>query len=324
MKSKINDLIITTGDQDGVGLEVAIKALRVIKKIYSHRLVLVLDHHGIKSLKGLRFNGKRPLVLADFVDLLSAPSDCGFVLMLRSDSPALWVEEAAKYCIKTGSTLCTGPISKTLIQNSGLSDMGHTGILKRVSGVKNIHMGFNGKYFNVVLATDHIPISKVPDLLSTRTIQSAINAALDFKQFLPASIKRKRIAVLGLNPHAGENGLIGDEESTTILRAIRKAANKNSTVVGPLVPDAAFRSFSSAKYSVFVALYHDQGLIPFKMAHGHDGAHVSLGLPFVRTSVDHGTAKEIFGKNVADPTSMVNAILLAIKIDTVKRQARRL
>jgi 4-hydroxy-L-threonine phosphate dehydrogenase PdxA len=118
--------------------------------------------------------------------------------------------------------------------------------------------------------------------------------------------------VLGLNPHSGESGLIGKEEKSILIPTLRTI--KDGSVVGPLVPDAAFRKENFSKFSVFVALYHDQGLIPFKLVHGGNGAHVTLGLPFVRTSVDHGTAKDIFGKNVAESTSMEHAIRLAAEM----------
>jgi 4-hydroxythreonine-4-phosphate dehydrogenase len=122
------------------------------------------------------------------------------------------------------------------------------------------------------------------------------------------------IGLLGLNPHAGDSGLIGQEEQTVISKAMKQLFELGIPVVGPLVPDAAFQKENWGKYSTFVACYHDQGLIPFKSIHGFDsGVHLTLGLSLKRTSVDHGTAKDIFGKNKANPGSMVSALRWAIK-----------
>ena len=127
------------------------------------------------------------------------------------------------------------------------------------------------------------------------------------------------MALVGLNPHAGEKGLIGKFESENLKPVLTQIKKKHS-VEGPLVPDAAFFDDNWKKYSTYVCLYHDQGLIPFKMVHGQDsGVHLTLGLPFIRTSVDHGTAKNIFGKNKANPNSMIEAVDWAIKLAKRKR-----
>ena len=136
---------------------------------------------------------------------------------------------------------------------------------------------------------------------------------------LPAKQRKKPMALVGLNPHAGEKGLIGKFESESLKPVLTQIKKKHS-VEGPLVPDAAFFEDNWKKYSTYVCLYHDQGLIPFKMVHGQDsGVHLTLGLPFIRTSVDHGTAKNIFGKNKANPNSMIEAVDWAIKLAKRKR-----
>jgi 4-hydroxythreonine-4-phosphate dehydrogenase len=155
-----------------------------------------------------------------------------------------------------------------------------------------------------------MPLSRVSKSLTLRRLRSGI-AAAKFLRGLARS--RKPIALVGLNPHAGENGLLGSEELKW------KGLLKSKVVEGPLVPDAAFLPHQWKKYSVYVCPYHDQGLIPFKLVHGFDeGVHLTLGLPFVRTSVDHGTAKELFGKNIAKHGSMREALELAMKLRSKK------
>ncbi|MEN0058579.1 MAG: 4-hydroxythreonine-4-phosphate dehydrogenase PdxA, partial [Bdellovibrio sp.] len=209
----------------------------------------------------------------------------------------------------------TGPLSKTLIYESGLRDMGHTDILKRVSKTQNVHMGFLGREFNVLLATAHIPLNKIAQSLTTENLSLALINANHLRKILPTSLARKPIGLLGLNPHAGEAGLIGDEEGQLFPSLLSFARQHKIPVSGPLVPDAAFLKSNWKKYSVFLALYHDQGLIPFKLVHGQQsGVHISVGLPFIRTSVDHGTAKDIFEKNKALPHSMRDALTWAVKL----------
>jgi 4-hydroxythreonine-4-phosphate dehydrogenase len=176
-------------------------------------------------------------------------------------------------------------------------------------------MGFIGKKFNVVLTTAHIPIVKVSQSLKAMDILAGIHAAESLRQQLPKPLQKKPIGILGLNPHAGEEGLIGKEELLYLNKAIQTALKEKIPTIGPLVPDAAFLEKNWKKYSVYLAMYHDQGLIPFKIIHGQkSGAHISLGLPFVRTSVDHGTAKDIFGKNEAIANSMIEAIQACLRI----------
>lgn len=166
-------------------------------------------------------------------------------------------------------------------------------------------MAFAGQNFNILLASDHIALEKVPQFLTKKTLSEAIGNARKFKALLKS---KKKIAILGLNPHAGEKGMLGQFEKKFM-------AALPPDVVGPLVPDAAFLKANWNKYSVFICLYHDQGLIPFKLVHGQDsGVHITVGLPFIRTSVDHGTAFDIYNKNLANQASMLDAINLNLKL----------
>jgi 4-hydroxythreonine-4-phosphate dehydrogenase len=225
--------------------------------------------------------------------------------------PAAWVERAALGCLSGEfAALSTAPMSKTLIRSWNKRDLGHSEILFRITGHRP-SMGFVGDSFNVVLATGHVPVARITNKLTSQTLRQACQHALELRRYLPGPLRRRPIGLLGLNPHAGEGGLIGREESFVHAAVVRSMP----AVRGPLVPDVAFWPDRWNDYSVFVANYHDQGLIPFKMIHGQGrAAQVSLGIPIVRTSADHGTAKDIFGKNRADSRSMAYAIEWAARI----------
>lgn len=312
-------VVLTTGDSDGIGLEVAIKALLHLGPQKNVQVILWRTHQEPRStifnlFKNLDKSWNRKVVysLSDALELR------GFNLVdiVSDKSPAHWVEETA-YACREGlvQALVTGPLSKVTIQEAGFQDIGHTDILKRVARVKDIHMGFIGNKFNVVLATGHIPIKKVSKSIEFKTLKSALLHANQLRLSLDQQVRKLPIGIVGLNPHAGESGLIGTEE-INIFKKLKSTCKKlKIPYEGPLVPDAAFFPSQWNKYSVYLTMYHDQGLIPFKMIHGQDsGVHISLGVPFIRTSVDHGTAKDIFGKNKANPHSMIDALRWAIKL----------
>lgn len=310
-------ILITTGDPDGVGWEVTAKALQSIGPKSGIQFVFYRHTSAIKGPKLSKFH-------THVVTSLESAAEAAFnpktAIEIRSAKPAgFWVEEAAIACMAGKfAALVTAPLSKTSIIEAGLKDIGHTEILARVSGRPDLFMGFVGRKFNVVLATGHAPLKQALLDLNDETLRNAFAAARDLRSILPATKRKLPIAMVGLNPHAGEAGLLGKEEVwfKQLIERSRRAPNE---IAGPLVPDAAFLPSNWPKYSVYVCPYHDQGLIPFKMAHGFEsGVHLTLGLPFVRTSVDHGTAKEIFGKNKARPGSMKDAVLTAIRLTKEK------
>lgn len=306
---------ITTGDVDGIGLEVTSKALSSLGPKTQFQFVLFRSKLASKKSLGLIDRKFRRITFNDIHSALQAPlSSKNQIYDIASDlPPAIWVETAAKLCLTgTFHALVTGPLSKTSIREAGLKDMGHTGILKRVARADDVYMGFYGSHFSVVLITDHLPLREAPNALSVERIKGAIKAGRTLEPLLRKSLLPKPVALLGLNPHSGEQGLIGDEEINLHTLAIN-ALNGHVPVAGPLVPDAAFATDNWNKYRFFVANYHDQGLIPFKMIHGPlGGVHLTLGLPFLRTSVDHGTAKDIFGRNIASSKSMTEALKAAL------------
>lgn len=310
-------IAITTGDTDGIGLEICAKALSKIKPCKGVQFYLWRSTKASKKeLKRIDSQFKRVTVGSWPEALKKDEFDYKQIIDISSDlSPAHWVEISAKAALFNHiDAIATAPLSKLTIKEAGMEDIGHTDILKRVTKSKNLFMCFIGKYMNVVLATGHIGINKISEELSSLKLFKASLAANSIRA-LTGNKKDKPIAIVGLNPHAGENGLIGDEERKLYKTLFKKLDEAQINYNGPIVPDVAYNEEMRKKHSIYVAPYHDQGLIPFKMLHGQDsGVHITLGLPFIRTSVDHGTAKDIFGKNKAKPESMIEAIEWSINL----------
>ena len=206
--------------------------------------------------------------------------------------------------------LATCPISKTALQKAGFSYPGHTEMLADLTGTEDYAMMMAGQRLRVTLVTIHCPLSEVPAQLTRQAVARMIGITHRSLQ-RDFAIASPRIAVAGLNPHAGEDGLFGKEEQTAIAPAVEQTRQDGLQVEGPIPPDTVFFKAASGLYDAVVCMYHDQGLIPFKLLHFKDGVNVTLGLPIVRTSVDHGTAYDIAGKGIADPSSLAAAIDLA-------------
>lgn len=230
-----------------------------------------------------------------------------YIEFLSNDSPAEWVKTSAQLCLdRVVQGMVTGPVSKKTFIDAKLASVGHTPLLSQICKTSLVFMGFLGRSFNVVLLSGHLPLQQVESHLTQQSLLTAFEVILKWRdEALPKKLYPLPLGILGLNPHNGENGLIGNFEQRYLIPLI---AN-HKIVKGPLIPDVAFLKENWKKYSLFIALYHDQGLIPFKMIHGHTGGcHVSVGLPIIRTSVDHGTAIDIFGKGIAKPDSMLSAL----------------
>jgi 4-hydroxythreonine-4-phosphate dehydrogenase len=303
-----NLIAITTGDLNGVGLEVTMKALRV---------------SGSKRSKFLIFRGPDPknpcwhalaksrtLRVKDLGSALSElhnqKSSFRFIEVVSNDSPALWVKQATQLCLDQNlDGLVTGPVSKKTFLDAGLGSLGHTPLLKQLCKADVALMGFLGRFFNVILLSGHVPLREVESDLSPKSLRASLATVRKWQKQLPKPWCQRPLGLLGLNPHNGEGGLLGSFEKVILKKLIAS----ESKLKGPLVPDTAFSKENWSRFSFYLAMYHDQGLIPFKMIHGHTGgAHVTIGLPIVRTSVDHGTATDIFGKGIAHPESMIDAI----------------
>jgi 4-hydroxythreonine-4-phosphate dehydrogenase len=207
------------------------------------------------------------------------------------------------------SAIATAPVNKEAFRLAGLPWAGHTDLLAHLTGARDVAMMFYSDALRVVLATVHVPLADVPRLLTAASLEATIGlAARELPRF---GIARPRIAVAGLNPHAGEHGLFGHEEETSIGPAVEACRRRGIDVSGPFPGDTVFVRAHRGEFDAVVACYHDQGLIPVKLLAFGQAVNVTLGLPIIRTSVDHGTAFDIAGRGVADPASMIAAVLLA-------------
>jgi 4-hydroxythreonine-4-phosphate dehydrogenase len=240
-----------------------------------------------------------------------------------------WVDAACDLASRgEADAMVTGPVSKDVIVSSGAPGsarfLGHTEHLQRRLRAREVVMAFWSERFTTALVTTHLPIAKVPRAITPVAVASATYWLARLLVTLSAGKKAKttpRIAVCGLNPHAGEAGLLGDEETTKIAPGIaaakKRLAPKERRAVsleGPVPAETAFRKAAAGTYAAVVAMYHDQATIPMKLVGFGEAVNVSLGLPIIRTSVDHGTAYDIAGKGLADPRGMREAIALAVAL----------
>ena len=234
--------------------------------------------------------------------------------MRTGKAMATYIEEAVSL-IQTGriAAMVTCPIAKSSLNLAGYEYPGHTEMLASLCQASDYAMMMSGDKLRVTLVTIHSPLAKIPAMINAEEVFRIIrltHSALcrDF------GIDAPRIGVAGLNPHAGEAGLFGDEEAKKIAPAVTRAREHGLQVTGPMPPDTVFFRAASGEFDAVVSMYHDQGLIPFKLLHFVDGVNITLGLPIVRTSVDHGTAYDIAGQGVAQPASLKEACRTAVMI----------
>lgn len=225
-----------------------------------------------------------------------------------------YIAEAVKAATqKKIDAMVTAPINKQSLQEGGFDYPGHTEMLADLTGTRDFVMMLAGEKLRVVLVTIHCGLAQVPLLLNPEIISRTIlitHRSLQ-KHF---GLAQPRIGVAGLNPHAGEAGLFGREEQEVIRPAVQAARDQGVDASGPHPPDTLFYQAVKGRFDVVVCMYHDQGLIPLKLLHFDDGVNVTLGLPIIRTSVDHGTAYDIAGKGLACPASLLSAVRVAVQM----------
>jgi 4-hydroxythreonine-4-phosphate dehydrogenase len=271
--------------------------------------------------------GIGPEVIHKALASKSLPANCEFIVLgdrsagtpgkpdARSAAAALSALEQAAAMLKRdeADAVVTGPVSKDALQSLGFPFPGQTEFFANAFGIDDFGMLLAGNTLTVGLATIHEPIAMVPKLLTVDGIERIGKLTAAFLR--RRGITRPRIAVAGLNPHAGEGGAFGDEEIRVIAPAIQRLnALGTALFTGPAVPDAVFRDAAQGRFDAIIAMYHDQGLIPLKLLDFDNAVNVTLGLPKPRTSPDHGTAFGIAGTNLADPSSMLAAIRLACEL----------
>lgn len=208
--------------------------------------------------------------------------------------------------------IATAPVNKEAFRLAGLPWSGHTDLLAHLTGAPHVAMMFDSPSLRVVLATVHIPLAEVPRAITRPSLEATIELAA--RELPRLGVATPRLAVAGLNPHASEHGLFGHEEETIIAPAVAACRARGINVCGPFPGDTVFLRAHRGEFDLVVACYHDQGLIPVKLVAFGEAVNVTLGLPIVRTSVDHGTAFDIAGRGVANPDSMIAAVLLAAKL----------
>jgi len=318
---------ISLGDPAGIGPEIVVKALAARPElpvvVYGDPAILAATAAGL----GL------PPVSPDRVRAVVPSTKDGGVEAIVVGRPNLASARAQLAALETATgaalrgeiaALCTAPISKDWIARVGFAFPGHTEYLADRAGVEDFAMMLAGPRLRVVLATTHVALRDVATRLAPADITRAavLGARALARSF---GIPRPRVAVAGLNPHAGEAGRFGDEETRVVAPAIAAARARLADpadgcpveLSGPHPPDTVFRQAALGAYDAVVALYHDQGLIPVKLLHFDEAVNVTLGLPFVRTSPDHGTAYDIAGTNRADPSSFLAALDLAARLAKV-------
>jgi|APEBP8051073220_1049391.scaffolds.fasta_scaffold01116_7 4-hydroxythreonine-4-phosphate dehydrogenase len=318
---------ISCGDLNGVGLEIIIKTFSDNRILEYCTPVIFASGKSInfyrKSVPELNFNFQNikdfSRVNAKQINLYNCWEEEVQI------TPGQLTDTGGKYAVLSLQTavaalkqqqidgLVTAPIHKKNIQSSEFNFTGHTPYLKQMFGAQDVVMMMCADNFRVALVTEHVPVSELSKHITKERIVSKlqiIHSSLQ-KDF---GIDKPRIAVLGLNPHAGDEGLIGNEEETIIKPAIKEAKNNNILAVGPYSADAFFARRSFEQFDAVLAMYHDQGLIPFKTLATGDGVNYTAGLQAVRTSPDHGVAFDIAGKNKADTSSFLAAVFECIDI----------
>jgi len=287
---------ITIGDPAGIGPEIAAKAA-------AHPRVLEVC---TPVLYGRIYS---PGVDAGTLSAEAGRTAYGAIVAAVEDAMAGEVDAVA-----------TAPINKEAFALAGLPWRGHTELLAHLTGALSVAMMFHADALRVVLATIHEPLASVPRLLTREVVEGVIRlAARELPRF---GFSVPRLGMCGLNPHAGEGGVLGDEEQRVIEPAIAACAGDGIRVAGPYPADTLFVRASRGEFDAVIACYHDQGLIPVKLLAFGKAVNVTLGLPIIRTSVDHGTAFDIAGRNAADPGSMIEAVRLAARLACAAREGR--
>ncbi len=329
---------ITMGDPTGIGPEVIIKSLidknvtkEIIPVIFGDRGVLmrVAEDIGIKmrfreissleNVKDIELDSREVLVRSisnlkmNRLRYGRPDRNCGRAMVN-------YIKEAVGECLKNNiHAIVTAPINKEIINEAGFRYSGHTDLIAELTGAKEFTAMFVSRHFKVSFATLHLPLKDVSLRITPQRIyRVGLMTWRALRQFF--GVKNPKIGVCGLNPHSGEGGLFGDEEKDMIYPAIVSMRSIGMDVEGVLSPDSAFWKAYNKEFDAIIAMYHDQGLIPIKLLDFDNAVNVTIGIPIIRTSPDHGTAYDIAGKGIANPNSMKSAIELARQMYLAKRK----
>ncbi|MEH8091360.1 4-hydroxythreonine-4-phosphate dehydrogenase PdxA [Gallibacterium anatis] len=323
---------ITMGDAAGIGAEIIVKSLAdkhlyeiaqpiVIgdKKMMQRALDLLQSPLKINVVTNLdNLNAKYGTI--DLIDLDNVPADLIYSQVDPRAGKAAYeyVEKAVQYAMENKiQAMVTAPLNKEALHAGGKMFPGHTEILAQLSGTKDYSMMLVSEKLRVIHVTTHVQLRKACDLVKKERVLTVIKLADENAKML--GFKQPRVAVAGLNPHSGENGMFGDEDRKEIVPAVEAAKQLGINASGPIPPDTVFhRAANLNEFDIVVVMYHDQGHIPIKLLGFDTGVNVTVGLPFIRTSVDHGTAFPIAGKGIADSKSMTESLYLAAQMAQIK------
>ncbi len=323
-------IALTLGEPAGVGPDICLKLASLPLEA---QVVLV---GCAQTLKERAKELDIPIDLVDFdaasppkangnhrIDIVDVPlvEKCiaGDLNVANASAVLKMLDKAFELCAsKQTAALVTAPIHKAIIQQSGVPFLGHTEYLAALAGVESVLMTFYTPEIIVGMATTHVPLRDVSHVLTPQRLESAIRL-LHQGLVNTFHISSPRIRVLGLNPHAGEYGKIGDEEQSFMFGLIRKLKEEGLPVSGPVSGDTAFTPENRKSVDAYLAMYHDQGIAPIKALYFGDIVNITLGLPFLRTSVDHGTALEIAGTGLAKESSLIKALQLALHYSTIEK-----
>lgn len=319
------NIAVTIGDPSGIGPEIACKLAENTEFVKYHDVTFV----GYRSVFEKTYEKvlKRPMPTN--INIVEPDENMSFEWQFGEHNAdcgkasMLFVKKAAEMAMNGDiNAMVTCPINKKSIQMGGFNYPGHTEFLAEISNSPKVSMLLAGSRVRAVLATTHLPIKDVASKLTSEMVYNAIKNANAAARFFCHG--RPKVAVCGLNPHAGDNGAIGDEESTIIMPAVLRARAEFLNASDPMPADSLFSRVVKGDYDFVVVMYHDQGLIPVKMDSFGDAVNVSLNLPFIRTSVDHGTAFNIAGKNIANHASLVQAVKIASDMVNYAKSAKNL
>jgi len=322
-------LAVTLGDPAGIGPEIVLKALvhdelyarcrplvvgdrRILDRAMAWSGIPSLDVHVVGDPAGAPFApGRLTLLNLDNADLVACP--VGEVSAAAGRAAVGYVQTACDLCLDgTAAAMVTAPLNKDAMNQAGFAYAGHTELLTERTGAEKVTMLLTAPNLRVVHVSTHVSLAEAVRRVTRERVAAVIDLA--YQGCLALGIRSPRIGVAGLNPHAGEHGLFGDQEGREILPAINTARAKGLDVSDPQPPDTVFLRATQGAYDIVVAMYHDQGHIPMKLLAFDQGVNVSLGLPIIRTSVDHGTAFDIAGTGKARETSLLAAIDVALQM----------
>ncbi|MGP8244692.1 MAG: 4-hydroxythreonine-4-phosphate dehydrogenase PdxA [Bryobacteraceae bacterium] len=314
-------IAITMGDPAGVGPEIVVKALADRELAALARWLVVGDGRVLEMAQ--RITGTK-LEAAERVDV-NALGDLRDFRFGRLDgrcghAAVAYVRAATELCLAgKAEAMVTAPLNKEAVTLSGRSFSGHTEFIAELCGASESRMLLASERLSTIHVTTHVPLRQACDL-TTERVARTIELGDEAMKLL--GFAQPRIAVCGLNPHAGEHGLFGAEDEQVIAPAIQTARSKGIACSGPHAPDSIFLQAVRGAYDLVVAMYHDQGHIPMKLIDFEGTVNISLGIPIIRTSVDHGTAFDIAGKGLADPRSLKQAMRMAARMAAARRAAR--